>query len=276
MANKIEDYCERFESPAAFVEAITKRQVNKVFVGKECASHKETARYNDFSSTKNFDEALDLFVHGDRSKLSRIEAALIRKKIKPDFAPRRALKHDVRGCIACVPAFNAGIPTNMLRVHKTPVKTNVINIVFGTGTSCRYSAERIEEAGARLLSVISTIERRGVRVNLYCGTFAESKGQKLANLIRIKRATDPLNRLMIAFPVANPSFHRRLAFAFRETCPAKLSSTWPNGYGYTINATECKELLDETFKGASYHAIDMETLIDTKMTPAQIADKYFI
>ena len=223
MAN-YNDYSEVFNSLSAFDKALNDRPINPVFKYKQ-SSQRDSEYGREFTTTKNYEEASELMLHGDSTNLSKLVAV-----DGVDLSQLRGYKKvnrqqkSVCGGFPLVPVYLTGVPKNMLASKKIITKTKVINIIYNISVPSSLEASSIVKAGAKMVSIIRYLEKNGIRVNLYTimATGDRKSGHKCAFFVKIKDAGAPLNLLNIAYPIINPSMLRRHVFKWLETIPTKI------------------------------------------------------
>ena len=104
-----------------------------------------------------------------------------------------------------------------------------INISQSGGISAR---ERFE-MGALLLSLIDTLERNGVRVELTLfNAITGGNGAWIRQAVKVKGADSSVNLSILAAAFGNAGTQRRLCWGIRETLDAKTRSDCSIGSGY--------------------------------------------
>ncbi len=162
-------------------------------------------------------DALELLSRGDAEKASRIKAeGEILAKNSTGKAPE--IKLDVWGCVPSVPNYLRGVPTNMMRVVKTPRYKPVVDIYVDSTIYDGISEKAVAEKAAMVANVITATELAGVRVNLFatCGIREGYDGTYYGICVKVKDATAPLNLLNIAFPICSRAFCRSIFVGWME------------------------------------------------------------
>ena len=254
------EYVEFFDSLQSFSETINSRPTNKPFKDyyrDDLPSMRGGDHYTKFSGTESFAEADKLMLGGDYESLKKLKEVNLPTTIKRDSAYKTQVRKSVCGSLPNVPLYLRGVPTNMLDFRKTKVPGKTVNMIVNNTTNFLVSAENIVRVGALIAASIKEIEEKGIRVNLYTinPLRGKSKEDKIALVIRLKKAESPLNMLNIAYVMVNPSFSRRHCFRFLETIPVKkIDSEFTKRYGFVfslseyINQTDDKRL--QLFKDA--------------------------
>lgn len=222
-----------FTSIQEFVEYIQKTPRITSANVSERTSHE----YIDFCGTKDMKEALDLLKNGWTEGAQKIEKGLKAKEPEKTTVTgfRQRSVYDVVGGNASVPRYLQGVPTNMIRQVRTPVKQKIVNLYSNISFNANVTQEEIIDTCIKTLQEAVNYENAGVRTNIYVISPVEDSTDYdyVINMkIPVKRSTERLNVLKLAFPMAHPSMLRRLAFAFRERCSElKDNQYFFTGYG---------------------------------------------
>ena len=262
-------FIQKFDNLYSFADYCNNAPISKLFVNEELASNTGSAR---FTGTENFETANRLLRDGDPAAAAKVKKEytniIARAKVqRPRPCP------SVVGHTPIVGAFLAGDPVCMLAKKNRPTRARVITIIYNTSVNCDIDADNMAKAGANLLAAINQIEANGVRVNLYASEVSKARGKKeeaLVTTVQIKKDSQPLNLMQIAYPIANPSFLRRHIMRITETTQGLTEKHWTTGYGYAVHGQQAKNLLDGAkVKYDSY--LDYNDTFDTD--PAQIVEK---
>ena len=245
------DFAETFPSLGAFLNTIDSRPTNKVFVDDKTECSKTNGE--SFTTTKSYEEASGLMIHGDSTNLDKLVAVdgVDLSQLRGEKKVNRQQK-SVCGGFPLVPVYLTGVPKNMLASKKITTKTKVINIIYNISVPGSLEASSIVKAGANMVSIIRYLEKNGIRVNLYTiwATWNKETCHRCAFFVKIKDAGAPLNLLNIAYPLINPSMLRRHGFRWLETIPTKIPKSYTYGYGSPVSGAiipDCaKKLVDGT------------------------------
>lgn len=231
----------KFESLAALSAFIDSTPANGYFTGRSLSSEcKESPRKRDkFFGTKDFTAANKLLLHGWQAGAERVQAIMTATATATNERPRQF--SSVVGYAPNIGRCLTGHPLNMYNRKRAKVPARVVDIVYNCSVGCHVSAAAIEQAAAKLFNVVTSLERGGVRVNLWVAESSRNKAEDyVVFTVRIKTASQPFNLLKMCYPVVHPSFLRRHLFAVKER--AGLSGDW-SGYGFAIDAQKkLKEL----------------------------------
>lgn len=240
---------EVFNSVNEFYAALQKRSVNEIFKNRQIS---QRVGDESFFGTKDIQSADKLLLNGDLDNSEKLQAIHINKR-QTQFGTRikKQTTRNVVGFLPCIPAYLSGQPRNMFSVKNIYEKSKIVNIAISKTVPYSVKADQMILAGAKIASVVCSLEKSGMRVNLYIGATVESEGQKITCIIKIKNSGAPLNKLMIAYPIVNPSFLRRHYFRWIETCQSDLKKKFRSNYGNVtkfdtsaINDSKSIELID--------------------------------
>ena len=182
----------------------------------------------EFTTTKTYTEADELMLTGDKKNAARIKSTMIKIQQQPTTT-RTAYTRGMFGCCPIIPAYLTNSPKAMLQAVRTPRQTKVIKLYVNTAVSCNTKAEDIITVGARLLTAVREIEKKGIRIELYVGCIDRLHTEAFYIFVLIKKAGSPLNVLRAAYPLINPSFVRRHIFRQMEVSKEVTESSGSYG-----------------------------------------------
>lgn len=245
-----------FDSIGDFNEYLNKTPTNNIFRGR-----RDNAKDSDgyFRGTSSYEEAEKLLREGWESGAQRI-AKKLPVQTTQQTAMRSKPTYNVVGGQASVPRFLQGIPTNMVDRKQVPVKQKIIvlnrHIVFSGMTS----KEVIEQEGIKALQVVQTLENRGYRVKLNLYWITQENNEACALRVCVKKPEERMSILKVAFPLAHPSFMRRMAFLWVEVHPTMTEWAFAGGYGRIIGE-RFKELVPQTEIDMPNFIIDIDAYV---------------
>lgn len=250
MAHK--DINKQFDSLAAFSRHIAAGTIQPAFLERYENNDKLPSQdpgLADFAGTNSFDEADRLLKSGDNKSLELLKKYGFQPAAKNyNFGQRRKIAPAVVGFAPIVPNAIAGVPVAMQAITTQKVKTKVVNVVLCVSYGCSVKKERYAAFAAKVLNGCLTLEKRGIRVNLYALSACKRDGQKVAVLIKIKDSKQAIDPLSISYPVINSSFLRRHIFRFIETEPG-IDKDFAGNYGNVIDETaDLMELLPKNMQ----------------------------
>lgn len=234
---------ESFSSVASFISTIDARPVKEGWGYLSSRTEDEQ-----WTTTKNYEEATSLALYGDKKAADKVAKSLKKIKAENPCTEERAMakvKRTVAGSRPCVPAAIIGHPCSMYRRNVVKVSKPVVTVYYSISMCGGTSAETLADAGAKVAQAIQTVERSGVRVNLYAGNTSCTGSQSIGCFVRIKDSAKDFDLLRMAYPIVNPSFFRRHWFHWAETKNELKTEEWHYGYGRPLDRKEEKETLQK-------------------------------
>lgn len=232
----------RFESVNALVAYLDEAQTSEAFQHAHLSS--QTVGSSEFYGYDCYDTARTKLLLGDPvlAKAVRMSGSLNMQA--PATASRIRLRTAVAGFAPHVPNYLAGVTNNMLFVERQQVVAPVITIIYNTGIAGGIDGDDMEKASARLLSAICSLERKGIRCNLYVASAQEDEGQRCGFIMKIKESGQHMDVLKMALPMMSRAMNRRFGFRFRETMPG-LKKSWVGGYGRSMRGSKFTSFLND-------------------------------
>lgn len=226
-------YTQKFNTMMEFYNFIVTAPNNTTFRNE---NDSET-NSEDFTGTRDFKQAADLFLNGWDSGISAI------KGCGNDFsapANKAIVRNYYVGGSPNVARAMQGLPDSMRQVYRVPQKQKVLTLFIDMCVSARIKRKRYMECGCYLYQAVREIERQGTRVQIITGFADRIDGKPeliICPEIVLKRASENVDAGRLSFALAHMGMFRRLGFKYIETCPApNLNnekavnySTW--GYG---------------------------------------------
>lgn len=222
---------ERFESINSLLNTINNRPNNKIMKNKNDSQEDGSTS---FYGTGTYKKACELLVNGWTEPLNEIKKEVgsinysgMGYKMRPQNA--------VVGYIPNVPNALRNLPQSMITINRIPQKVRAISIYYSNTANGMTPTKEFIKNGIKILQLINNLESSGVRVNLYaCLYYAEKENDFAFVPVKIKDYRDKLDLQKICFPIAHPSWLRRIGFKWLETCKGLTSSRWAGGYGTAI------------------------------------------
>ena len=226
----------KFSSIIEFYTWIKESQDNPVFYAK--SSQEKDYSDNPWHGTKTFEEALELLHHGWAPAAEKITARLSNDQNAITRSSQKSF-YDMVGGNASVPRYIMGVPTSMINTRKVKVPEKIVVINKDICYSAYWSPEAMLEEGIKALQIIRGIEATGARVklNIVFGSSINSwskNGQNILYKICVKQPDQRLNISTMAYPIAHPSFLRRMFFRALEVTP-EATSGFTHGYGSPLS-----------------------------------------
>lgn len=225
---KYENVTEVFNSVNEFYAALQKRSVNETFAGNERSKDEDES----FFGTKDMETANKLLLNGDIENSKKLQATRVNTNTeKYEAIFKKQTERGVVGFLPCIPVYLSGQPRNMFTIKKVYQKTKIINLIIEHAIPGITPVADILSAGAQIASAVCSLEKSGVRVNLFIGISGKKSTQTLTCVVKIKNAGAPLNKLRITYPIVHPSFLRRHFFRWVETNTNNIRSEFVHSYG---------------------------------------------
>lgn len=223
----------KFDTLTALSAFIENTPANGYFKGRKLSS---VSGSEDFTGTKNFATANNLLLYGWSEGAKRVKT-IMAKNVKAVAVHPRA-HYSVTGFAPCVARCLAGHPLNMINKKNVKAPARVVDIVYNCSVSGNVDASDIENNAAKLFNVIVSLERSGVRVNLWCVDISHADHKNyFSTIVKVKDAGQPFSLLKTIYPVVHPSFLRRHVFAVTERANLSPSVDW-FGYGRPVRDKE--------------------------------------
>lgn len=161
---------------------------------------------------------------------------------------------DIAGGSLCVASFCSGVPDH----YDVPPEedsisdTKVVKLVIPIGATQGYSAKKLFNRGAGIVSAINAIERSGRQCEVWAESASQSGCTIVGQRVLIKWAGSPLDLNNLAVWIGHPATFRRLFFSGREclwgfTVNGQSVYSMLSGYGGTcMMPAGCGDLKDGT------------------------------
>lgn len=220
---------EEFASVLELANANKTREVTKEW--ERCKLDK-----NDIGSwegVSSYDEAYDLLANGWESETKKL-ASLVDKITKTGTRAKTSFVNNVHGFTPNVPLAIMNVPTSMIDVQRTQIKSKVINIIYDSSASSSESSESMLKAGLNMINTIINLEMSGYRVNLkvidcYCDRTSID-----CCLVNVKNANQSLNLKKMMFPIAHSAWLRVIGFDWEDKSPIVDFKGYSRGHPYYV------------------------------------------
>ena len=240
-----------FDSIQELVNHTKTTKVNQVFKdGRMTLMSEKTETQGNWYQTIDLDHAMSLLRNGWADKSKELEKKL-NTKLKKEAAPvmRQRSVYDVVGGNASVPRYLQGVPTNMVRQVRQPVKEKVVTINYNISYSFMVTGDQIIQKAVDCLSYVKSLEDKGTRVNLkvYLVSREPHGGSKtFAYEVTVKKSSERLSISKLAFTLCHPSMLRRIMVSCIERDP-EVTSEFVDGYGVPVrNLVDLKYMFPNT------------------------------
>lgn len=204
----------------------------------------------DWNGNLTFDQACDLAVNGWSDMRPPIDEILtpVNARLSDILSERQERYLDITGAEVDMDRYLAGEMECMWEDIPQLVETRVFNVLCNNDASGVVSAETIARRGAAIAGIVEAFGIMGCEVNVWAEISSGGR-QHRSNvhsvLVNVHRAGDFLDVNNIMFPIAHPSWLRRIMFAvFKgETPEVKEMFGFVDGYG-SVHDVACAELVD--------------------------------
>lgn len=242
-----------FDSISELVNYINTTKMTDQFAYKPSgpASLREGKTGDDWSGTKDLNEALDLLRSGWSEKAKELESKLTQKLNKESTqVTRQKSVYDVVGGNCSVPRYLQGVPNSMIRQVKTPVKQKTITVNYNITFNCGTTAKQITDNAIECLAYVKQLEDSGTRVALNVAFVAEDFGGKktFGWLVPIKKTGERFSLAKVAFCMCHSAMLRRVLFSCIER-DIDVTSDFVYGYGKPVRETA---KLSNVFPGVKF------------------------
>ena len=236
-----------FDNLQELVAHINTAPINKVFESRyELMSKSKEKSSGDFYGTESFEQALDLLTHGWVDKSKELEQKFTdRVKKESNQVMRQKSVYDVVGGNASVARYLQGVPTNMIRQVRTPVKQKVLTVNYNITFGFKTTAQQILDKAIDCLSYVKKLEDSGTRVNLNVCLIVEYAGLTFGYVSPVKKSGERLSIAKMAFTLCHASMLRRILVACMER-DQEVTSGFVDGYGYPVkDKTKLKQIIPD-------------------------------
>jgi hypothetical protein len=223
-------YRTHFESLGGFLKASQQPSISRAN-----SSKREGRGEEEFSGTRNFDQAIRLAEKGWPEGRAKLMTAMAAAQSTPSFTP--SIVMDVAGAYPIAALAAAGDPCSM--VDLAPVEDRVrpvVRLMIQRAGSSAYDVNEFMSYGAAVMSYVEGLEVAGFRceITLCFASDLKSDGDQCTTVL-VKRAEEPIELDRVAFVMVHPAMFRRICFAVFETIPGLSQVLENNGYGYSRN-----------------------------------------
>lgn len=228
-----------FDSITAFLDYIDSAPINSEIWGYR-RLESETENY-DFCKTHSLEEAKELCKYGYHDNFEKLVELknTLEKYIKLSRKQSRQYNFYV-GYAPDVKAYLEGSPLSML--NRQYPKRKHIDVYFNAANIASVSSNMIFNRGAITLCIVEILENMGFSVDFNFFTMASKNDQVHYVKLNLKRSGERLNIQKSFFPLAHPSFLRRLIFRLMEQTP-DITMAWISGYGITCDDYTIREVI---------------------------------
>lgn len=205
------------------------------------AHNPESIKTNDprWFGTKNMAEARELLRTGWVDKSKELEQKFndkVKREATQVMRQKSVYVYDVVGGNASVPRYLQGVPTNMIRQVRQPVKEKIVTVNYCCGFSSQITDEQIVNNAIDCLSYIKKLEDAGTRVNVNVCWLVHrpsSTKSRMGWVVPVKKSSEWLSISKLAFTLCHPSMLRRIMFSCMER-DVDAPEDWVFTYGQPV------------------------------------------
>lgn len=219
---------ENFQGVYQFVDTLHSATPNKMFADAyKCSSHD---RGFSFSGTHSYEEAEDLMRNGYAEGCN----AILKGSSKIPFkgGTRTNRKVDFVGGSPHVVNAIIGVPKTMIRTTSVPQPQKMIRIFYDCTASESVSKDVLFEGGGKLYALIKHLEMMGARVELHILCATTKSYDTAVVTVKVKDYRQPLNPMLMSYPLTHTSFFRRHILRWIETSECTSHARYDCGYGH--------------------------------------------
>lgn len=245
-----------YDSLKEFYDYLVSTPFNQAFCWKK---HSSVDGTYEFTKTKDFNEAVELFKNGWSDMATKLVQKLkvTETKMEPTMKPRTTLS--VAGYQAIVPLYLQGVPNNMVNKKMVPVKQKVITLNKSINYNGGVGADQIIEESIKAMRIVKKLESQGYRCNLNIVLGTSAGGKQFVIKVKIKSASEKMNISKLAFPLVHPSMLRRLFFRFIEVYP-NVTKSFTSGYGAPASTEEIKKIFKDEYVLPTFISKDVDKI----------------
>ena len=234
----------RYNTIGDFFKDVSSATDSKLFSGNELSSQRVDDDKEPWHGTKTWEEANELLISGDAKSAEMIRTSGQIRTPKRTNVNRPIPTCNVYGYLPHIPNYVAGIPTDMINHRSIVAKQKVITIIVAGAVNWTWSAQKLADVNAKVVTAIRMIEAGGVRCNLYSYYGAYEGKESVGALVKVKDSGRYLEIEKMAYAMVNPAFFRRHFFRFLETRKELTDRVWLSTYGRPARMGDCKEMLE--------------------------------
>lgn len=222
----------KFDSVGKFLHYLNTTPTSGVFVCANLASQKLGDK--SFRGTESYEEADNLFRHGDRELFARLRTAEIKRAKGTGIATKNQYNTSVCGFVPHVPNYVQGLPNNMINKRVVRYQSSkVVNIVYNPSVHAVITTDEMIQAALNIINFVIGLESKGYRCNIYILMSSYTNKDSVTAMVRIKTSDDYMDKLKLVYPMVNPSMLRRHFLRFVETAGCK-EKKFTAGYGAPV------------------------------------------
>lgn len=234
---------QKFKSRQDLISYLKNAKTSLAFQFRELASQRVSEDSTEWTKTRSFDEALNLFECGwyqDFDKFLTQKKQI--DKYFPYVAKKKSYHNYVCGSVPNVVNAINNLPLSMRKIYDDNHQQNIVTIYYNSGYPWTTTQNQIFNNGLLTLSLIDFFDSLGYRVDFKFYEITKTGNQIMYIDTILKAAGERINLQKVYFAFCNPSFLRRLMFRVTETTQG-LDKEWIYGYGKCMQTEEIKNIL---------------------------------
>jgi hypothetical protein len=198
---------------------------------KQASSVNTGADALEFTGSNNYDEAIELALHGYPEGVQWIKDGLDQVGAKKGLQLEPV--YDLAGDEADLDRYLSGEPENMV-TYEYSVRGGVkfLDVYFSYAYACSQDQPEIIKRGVDVLSNIDSLENNNFRIRLIAYFYSSKKKQPFLHEIIIKDYQEQIELDRMSLVMVHPSMLRRLGFRIVEIYAPTLTTS---GYGTTTS-----------------------------------------
>lgn len=208
----------------------------------KCSSHRVSEWANEWTTTRNYADSVDLSLNGDVENLDRAIAAMPAGMILGSGSGGIDTVRDVAGDYVDVGVYCSGDPNCMISQVASD-QGKIVSVIVDICASAAIPSAAMAARGSAAMAVISRLESCGYSV----GVDVTIKSDNWDIRITLKKPSDYLSPAILAYWAINPSALRRSWFRLAEMLPLKdrqsIGAYRDAGYGYVHNTEHTADLV---------------------------------
>lgn len=218
-----------------------------------------------FTSVKSWDESLEYIRKGYDKGYKAIKQAYS-TKVK-QYEMSHGIDYELSRCgfMPSVPHYLTGSPLNMWTFGDSQqLAQKVYTVNIDTSVPCSIEQDEITEAGAKLLTAVNALEKRGHRVSIQGCQITLDNYTKPADVngftVTIKESDNDIDLRRLSYVLTCPAFQRVTTFAHYDyTCSEKYYSRYGKGYSIGLCTDKVRGKVLQAFgiKGAFISYLDI-------------------
>ncbi len=235
---------QNFKNRQDFISYLKTAKTSSTFIAKNLASYEISRSNTEWTGTKSFDEALNLFENGWYENFDQFLAQKQQiDKFFPYVSKKKIYHNDICGSVPNVVNAINNLPLSMRRLYEDYNAQKKITIHYNCDIPWYIKQRQVFINGLLTLSLVDFLDSLGYRVELKTYGISTSGNQiALIDLI-LKSSGEKINLQKFYFAFCHPSFMRRLLFRVMETIQG-LDQSWTWHYGRCMLTNEIKSFLE--------------------------------